>query len=178
MLRLGVWQRIQDEVRRAGLVIAAERRRAEARVCLDTGEGVVAVTRIVWVLLFQRWKAELSGDPLLGATVHGRWGVFFRGTAGGGEGHPKDGSRQSRDGGTMCIDLACWSASLRANDLFFFNLQANTHDGYSNVDSAPQLPLSPSPAFAQLQLLPGDGRDSLTRTAFLPRRSSVAWGAC
>lgn len=79
MLRLGVWQRIQDEVRRAGLVIAAERRRAEARVCLDTGEGVVAVTRIVWVLLFQRWKAELSGDPLLRATVHGRWGVFFEG---------------------------------------------------------------------------------------------------
>lgn len=53
-------------------------------------------------------------------------GCFFRGTAGRRvwRGTP-DGNRQSRDGGTMCLDLACWSASLRANDPFFFS-QANT----------------------------------------------------
>lgn len=148
MLRLGVWQRIQDEVRRAGLVIAAERQRAEARVCLDTGEGVVAVTRIVWVLLFQRWKAELSGDPLLRATVHGRWGVFF-------EGQQAE-ERDTRRTAIVKVVTAgpcalIWLVGPRVyaqTTSFFFNLQANTHDGYSNVDSAPQLPLSPSPAFA------------------------------
>lgn len=106
--------------------IAAERRRAEARVCLDTGEGVVAVTRIVWVLLFQRWKAELSGDPLLRATVHGQWGVFFEGQQDeeSGEGHPTAIVKVVTAG--LCALI--WLVGLRVFEqttLFFFS-QANT----------------------------------------------------
>jgi hypothetical protein len=107
------------------LEIKAERRRAEARVCLDTCEGVVAVTRIVWVLLFQRWKAELSGDPLLRATVHGTVGCFFF-----------EGQQEERDNGPTAIvkvvtEGPCaliWLVGLRVYEqtTLIFSSQANT----------------------------------------------------
>lgn len=107
------------------------------------------MTRIVWVLLFQRWKAELSGDPLLRATVHGQWGVFFEGQQDE-EGHPTAIVKVVTAGPCALI----WLVGLRVFEQTTLFFLTSKHYCYSKADSAPQLPLSPSPAFARLQLLP------------------------
>lgn len=130
------------------------------------------MTRIVWVLLFQRWKAELSGDSLLRATVHGQWGVFFEGQQDeeSGEGHPTA-IVKSRDCGTMCLDLACWSASLRANDPFFSHKQTLLLlEGGLGTATAP-LPITCIRAIAALAVKGGRDSDCLP-----PRRSSTPVG--
>lgn len=77
----------------------------------------------------------------------------------------------------MCLDLARWSASLRANDLIFF-LQANKHELLECGLGTATAPL-PITCIRAIAALAGRwSRLAHTRTAFLPRRSSVAWGAC